>query len=174
MPQNDLEIRVENLETTIAGLAGLPPQVRELSTQFLQLREDVRADISSVRVEVGELRDEMHGMRDELRGEMHGVRDELRGEMRGMRDELVGRIDGCRDELRGEMHGMHDELIGKIDSCRDELRTDMAAMHHDLAKAILDDRAQTLSLHEDLVERIKRLGEGLTSTAAAPPSDDAR
>ena len=79
---------------------------------------------------------------------MHGIRDDLRGE-----------IHGFRDELRGEMHSMHDELVGRIDSCRDELRTDMASMHHDLAKAILDTRALTLSLHEDLVERIKRLGE---------------
>lgn len=57
--------------------------------------------------------------------------------------------------------------------CGDDLRTDMASMHRELAKAILDSRALTLSLHEDLVERIKLLGEGFKA-ANAPPSDDAR
>ena len=141
MPQKDLEIRVENLEKTVAGLVGLPKQVQELSTQFQQLRKDVRADISAVRVDV-----------IGLRGEMYGIRDELRSEMRGMRDELVGKVDGCRDELRA----------------------DMTSVHHDLAKAILDTRTLTLTLHEDLVERIKLLGEGFKSAAAAPPSEDDR
>ena len=152
MPQKDLEIRVENLEKTVAGLVGLPKQVQELSTQFQQLRKDVRADISAVRVDVIGLRGEMYGIRDELRDEMHDIRDELRSEMRGMRDELVGKVDGCRDELRA----------------------DMTSVHHDLAKAILDTRTLTLTLHEDLVERIKLLGEGFKSAAAAPPSEDDR
>ena len=165
MPQSDLEIRVENLEKTVADLAGLPQQMRELSTQFLQFRQEVRADVSGVRVEVGELRTQVGGLRGEvgeLRGEVGGLRgevSELRTEVGGLRD----RVDGVRDELRGEMHGIHDEL-----------RADMASMHKDLAKAILDTRVLTLSLHEDLVDRIKLLGEGFKSAGHAPPSDAAR
>ena len=141
MPRHDLEIRVEFLEKTVASLAGLPQQVQDLSTQILQFREEVNADVSGVKAEVGDLRGEMHTLRDELRGEVHGI----------------------RDELRGEMHGI-----------RDELHADMASMHRDLAGAILASQAQTLTLHEDLVERIARLGEGLKSTGAAPAPDDAR
>lgn len=139
MSQHDLEIRMEFLEHAVAGLAGLPQQVLELATQFPQLREDVRTEISRVKRDVGE-----------LRGEMHVSRDELRGETRGIRDELVGRVDACRTELR----------------------EDMASMHHELAKLILASQAQTLSLHEDLVERIKVLGEGLNASTAPPLSSD--
>ena len=177
MPQNDLEIRMENLEQTVAGLAGLPQQVQNLSTQFLQLREEVRTEISGVRIEVAELRGEVGDLRTEvggLRDEMHGIRDELRGEMHGIRDELRGEMHGIRDELRGEMHGIRDELVGKIDGCRDELRADMASMHHDLAQVIQNNHAQTLSLHEDLVERIKLLGEGLKRPMDAPSPDNFR
>jgi len=149
MSQNDLEIRVELIEQTVTSLAGLPQQVQDLTTQFLQFREEARAGISAVGVEV-----------DELRGAMRDGHSELRGEMQSI-----------RDELRGEMRGMHDELGGRIDSCRDELRADMSSMHHDLAAAILAGQAQTRSLHEDLVERITLLGEGLKSSAAAPPPD---
>ena len=141
MPQNDLENRVEFLEKTVASLAGLPQQVQDLSTQILQFREELSADISGVTAAVGDLRGEIHGIRDELRGEMHGM----------------------RDELRGEMIGLHEEL-----------RADMASMHRDLAGAILASQAQTLTLHEELVERIALLGEGRNSTGAAPPPDDAR
>ena len=152
MPQNDLENRVEFLEKTVASLAGLPQQVQDLSTQILQFREELSADISGVTAAVGDLRGEIHGIRDELRREMHGMRDELREDMHGM-----------RDELRGEMIGLHEEL-----------RADMASMHRDLAGAILASQAQTLTLHEELVERIALLGEGRNSTGAAPPPDDAR
>ena len=158
MPQNDLEIRVEFLEKTVASLAGLPQQVQELSTQFLQLRQEVRTDISGVRLEVGGLRAEVGGLRAEVGG--------LRAEVGGLRadvGELRDRVDGVRDELRGEMHGI-----------RDELRADMASMHQDLAKAILATQAQTLSLHENLVERITLLGEGLKAPSAEPTSDDIR
>ena len=165
MPQNDLEIRVEFLEKTVASLAGLPQQVQELSTQFLQLRQEVRTDISGVRLEVGGLRAEVGGLRAEvggLRAEVGGLRAEVGG-LRADVGELRDRVDGVRDELRGEMHGI-----------RDELRADMASMHQDLAKAILATQAQTLSLHENLVERITLLGEGLKAPSAEPTSDDIR
>lgn len=149
MPQNDLEIRVEFLEKTVAGLTGLPQQVHDLSTQFLQFREEVAADISGVRVD---LRGEMRDLRDELRGEMHDI----------------------RDELRGEMHDIRDELVGRIDSCRDELREDMASMHQDLAKIIVANHTQMLTLHEHLIERITLLGDGLKATSLAPPPDGVR
>lgn len=153
MPKHDLEIRVEFLEKTVAGLGGLPQQVRDLSVQFLQLRADVTGDISTLRADVGDLRVELLGVRDGLRGEMHGLRGELRTEMHGI-----------REDLRTEMHGIREDLTGKIDGCREELRSDMASMHRELAKAILATQAQARSLHEDLVERIARLAEGRAAT----------
>ena len=178
MPQNDLEIRMENVEQTVAGLAGLPQQVQDLSTQFLQLREEVRADISGVRDEMHGLRDdlrsEMHGIRDELRGEMHDIRGDLRGEMHDIRDELRGEMHGIEDKLTVKMHEMREELVAKIDGCRDELREDMASMHRGLAQIIMANHAQTLSLHEDLVGRIKLLGEQSTRADEPRAPDDSQ
>ena len=55
MPQKALEIRVENLENTVTSLARLPQQMQDLSSQFLQLHQEVKADISGVRTDVREV-----------------------------------------------------------------------------------------------------------------------
>lgn len=110
MPQNDLEIRMENLEHTVAGLTGLPQQVENLSTRVQDLSTQVQ-DLST----------QVLQLREEVRAEVSAVRDEV--------------------------HGV-----------RDELREDMASMHRDLAAVIATNHAQTLTLHEDLVQRITLLG----------------
>ncbi|MEQ1910043.1 MAG: hypothetical protein ABMA15_14540, partial [Vicinamibacterales bacterium] len=75
-----------------------------------------------------------------------------------------------RQEMRTDISGIRGEMHG----IRDELRGAMASVHHDLAKIILASQAQTRSVHEDLVERIKLLGEGLKAPSAEPPSDGTR
>ena len=43
--EETLETRVELLESTVAGLSQLPEQLDKLSSQFVQLRTEVREDI---------------------------------------------------------------------------------------------------------------------------------
>ena len=121
--------------------------MQDLSSQFLQLRQEVKADISGVRLEVGEVRAEVH----ELRADVGG----LRTEVGGLREDVTG--------LRGEMY-----------SIRDELRVDMASMHKDLATAIIANGDEMRALHEAAIERIKLLGEAIRPAANASPPDNSR
>lgn len=103
MTKDNLEIRVHNLENTVGGLSGLPQQFASLASQFVQLRQDVRSDISAIRGGVEELRVEMSTLTGGLRGEMSTLASELRGEMRTL-----------GSELRGEMTSMHHDLARAI------------------------------------------------------------
>ena len=155
MPQHSLEKRMDNLEKTVAGLAALPAQMRDLSSQFLQLRQDVRTDISALDLRV----DGIAGDVREMRGEIREVRGEV-GELRGEVGELRGEVGGLRGEVgaqHGELHAVRNELH----AVRDELRADMAAMHTELAGAILANGVEMRTLHEDLVTRITLLGEAI-------------
>ena len=155
MPQHILEKRMENLEKTVAGLVELPAQMRDLSSQFLQLRQDVRADISALDLRV----DGLAGDVREMRGEIREVRGEV-GELRGEVGELRGEVGGLRSEV-GELRGEVGAQNGELHAVRDELRADMAAMHTELAGAILANGVEMRTLHEDLVKRITLLGEAI-------------
>jgi hypothetical protein len=50
-----------------------------------------------------------------------------------------------------------------------DLRTEMASMHRELANAIVANGVQMRTLHEDLLERIKLLGESRHPVAKTPP-----
>jgi hypothetical protein len=175
MTQKNLTIRVENLESAVVELVRLPRQIEDLSSQFLQLREDVREEISGVH-------SAMSTMCDELRGEVTTTRNELRREMTTMQDALRGEMTTMQHALRGEITTMRDELRGEITTMRDELRGDVEQVQMELAGSILSTEkrlsTQTRSLHEDLVQRIALIGEarpvvegsGATSPVRPPRS----
>ena len=148
MTQKSLTIRVENLESAVSELARLPRQMEDLSSQFLQLREDVREEISGVHGAMATMRDELRAevttTRNELRGEMTMTRDALRGEMTTMRDVLRGEMTTTRDVLRGEMTTMREELCGEMTSMRDELRGELGQVQMELAGALLSTEKKLL------------------------------
>lgn len=51
-------------------------------------------------------RDDLKGLRGELRGEIQGLRGEVRSEIQGLRGEV--------NELRGEMHGFRVEITERV------------------------------------------------------------
>lgn len=142
--QKTLEIRVGQVEDALVGLSGVRERVEELGVQFVQLRDDVRREVSSIR------------------GEVSAKADELRGEMTAMRETLRGETSTMREELRGEMGTM-----------REELRDEMSDMHKDLARAILssEDRviAQMRVLHEEVVTRVTLIGESMRDASVRSP-----
>ena len=96
MTQKNLTIRVEKLESAVAELARLPRQMEGLSSQFLQLREDVREEISGVR------------------GEMATMRDQLRGDVGNVQMELAGAILSTEKRLSTDMRSLHEDLVHRI------------------------------------------------------------
>jgi chromosome segregation ATPase len=150
MTENNLEIRVDNLEAAYARLAGLPGRVTELSVQILQLRDEMRVGFSDVRSELSgglvHVHQEMGSLRTELRGEI----GELRGDVGALRGE-VGELRGDMGELRGD--------VGTLKRETTLIRDDMAAMHKELAGAIVATGNEMRVLHEDVTSRITQLGD---------------
>ena len=122
MPTAKLLTRLEILEQRVTVLEWLPAKVDALAAQIVQLRDEMRAEFSAIRVE----------MRTGDLATQASLREEIRAG-----DEETRRV--LREEIRASENLMR-ELIGET-------------------------RAHMLVLHEDLVERIKRIGEALAPAA---------
>ncbi len=75
MAQETLDKRVERLEMTVDGLAGLPERMTAVEGQILLLRDEMRGEFSAIRAE-------MKAQGEELRGEVraHGETLKAHGE----------------------------------------------------------------------------------------------
>ena len=135
--------RLAILEVKVSALEALPARIDALTVQIGEQREALDRAVSA-------LRGEIVSCREDLRQEIVGVRDELRQEIAGVRDELRQEIVGFRDELRQEITGVHEGLRQLMHSLNAETRTHM------------------LVLHEEVLERIKLIGEG-PSARKRPP-----
>src|SRR5438552_3206428 len=92
MASDAIAKRLEIVEMTVEGLAGLPAQVASLDTrvgslelQFLQFRQEVHGEFSALRTDV---RDEFSALRTEIRA----GDEETRAEMRALHEETLDRI----------------------------------------------------------------------------------
>jgi hypothetical protein len=83
----------------------------------------MQSNITELGEKIDGLRDEMNGLRDEVRGEISGLRTEVRAEISGLRDEFRAEISGLRDEVHGEISGLRTEVRGEISGLRTELET---------------------------------------------------
>jgi hypothetical protein len=93
--------------------------------------EALPARIDALTVQIGEQREALDRAVSALCGQIASCRDDLRQEIAGVRDDLRQEILGIRDELRQLMHSLNSET-----------------------------RTHMLVLHEEVLERIKRVGEG--------------
>ena len=110
-------------------MLGWRRDVRDIETS--EAIESLRGDIRRVEVtlssEIGKLRTEMLTREDlasgltSVRSEMGAMRDELRSEM-STRKDLASGLTSVRDELRAEMGAMREELRADMRAMRDELR----------------------------------------------------
>jgi hypothetical protein len=153
--------RVENLEKTVTALARLPGEVSQLSlrvgtmeSQIVQLRTEMKDEFSAVR-------GELVAMRGELRGELDehwGVLAELRGGLAEVRGGLA--------EGRVELADTRDNLLGVIESGSqatqqmfNEVREDIRTFRQETNSRFDGLGTQMRVLHEDVIERISRLGD---------------
>jgi len=79
-------------------------------TTDLATQQDIHANTTLLRADMGELRAELTGDMTELRGEMAELRAELKGEMAELRGELKGEA----AELRGEMAELRGDLKAEV------------------------------------------------------------
>ena len=148
--------RVEKLEKTVAALTGVPGEVSQLSSrvgtmesQIVQLRTEMKDEFSAVRRELAAMR----GDQTELRGELH----EHGGGLAELRSGLA--------ELRGDLAETRDNLLGVIESGSqasqqmfEEVREDIRVFRQETYLRFDGLSTQMRVLHEDVIDRISRLG----------------
>ena len=115
MRTKTLEVRVEFLESAVAGLVDVPRQIQALSAQILQVRGDLRDGLSAVRGETREmaetLRDEMREMSETLRAD---VRQDLGNEIDRLDMTLRAEIRSVEANLATHMRVLHEEVLDRI------------------------------------------------------------
>jgi hypothetical protein len=135
--------RLEFLEQRVTVLETLPAKIDALADQIVQLRGEMRSEFSALRAE-------MRGGDDVVR---EGVRDEIRAGDEETRRVLREEIRAGDEETRRQMREINDETRREMRQLNDETRQLMVDLN-------AETRTHMLVLHEDLVERIKRIGEG--------------
>jgi len=126
MTEHWTDDRMDDLAQRVdSGFASVDNRFTELHEDNRQLRREMIALRSELRVDNAKLETELRTggetQASELRSEMGALAQELRGEMKELREELCGEMKGLREELRGEMK---------------ELSQDLRAEMHDRFKAI--------------------------------------
>ena len=110
--------RVRILEQKVGSLAELPARVASVELQISQFREEVRAEFSATRSEMGEcegrLRVEIHGTADRLRSEMRECEGRLRAEMREGAEQLRAEMRSLNQETLTQMRVLHEDVIARI------------------------------------------------------------
>lgn len=149
MAHDSVMERVGRLEKTVAALTGLPGEVSQLSRR------------------VGTMESQIVQLRTEMKDEFFAVRRELAA-MRGEQTELRGELDehgGGLAELRGDLAETRDNLLGVIErgsqatqEMFDEVREDIRAFRQETNSRFDGLSTQMRVLHEDVIERISRLG----------------
>jgi len=91
---------VETKSNEMQDLSDLANRVTSLEVQFVQLRDEMRAEFSAVRAEIREgdeetrrtLREEIRAGDEETRRLMYSLHDEAMAQMRVLHEDLVERI----------------------------------------------------------------------------------
>ena len=104
MAAQTLVTRVDALETRVTRLEELPARVDALTSQVLQLRDEMRAEFSAVRNEI-RAGDEntCRTLRDEIRAGDENTCQTLRDEIRA-----------GDEETRRQMRVLHEDLVGRL------------------------------------------------------------
>ena len=121
--------------------AGCDPQLAKAIV--LTIEEAVtggvstKADITSVKADIADLKTELKGdiadLKTELKGDIAEVKAELKGDIADLRTELKGDIADLRTELKGDIYDLRTELKGDNANLRTELKGDIADVKIDIA-----------------------------------------
>jgi len=128
------------------GRSGRRIDVMERRMEAWEARFD--AAVGSLTAHISRLGERMGVEFSAIRGEMRAGDEALRGELADLRSETRAGHDALRGDLRSEIRAGDEALRGELADLR-------ADMH------IGDDETRHLMrvLHEDVIERIARLGE---------------
>ncbi|MBW7942760.1 MAG: hypothetical protein H3C64_10320 [Candidatus Kuenenia stuttgartiensis] len=100
-------------ERTVEILAKIEEVRKRQEDDFRYLVQKIDTDISSIRSEMGQLRNEIKGETESLRGEIGSLRGEIKGETESLRGEigsLRGEIGSLRNDI-GQLNQRIDTII---------------------------------------------------------------
>jgi hypothetical protein len=135
MDETSLADRVKILEQRVQATSTLPDRMTSVELQIVQLRDEMRLGFSAIPGEIGILA-------ETLRTEMGSSVEALRGGMGTLAETLRGEIASSAETLRGEMGSLAETLRGEIREGDAETRRYMRI------------------LHEEVIQRIATLQEG--------------
>jgi hypothetical protein len=92
MAESSLTERVDILEQIVAKLSDLPDRAGGLEQQFVQFRQETRAEFSGVRDEFAAVRQEMREEFSAVRAEIRAGDEETRRFMRVLHEDVIDRI----------------------------------------------------------------------------------
>jgi phosphoglycerate-specific signal transduction histidine kinase len=140
-------------------LRELPRQVAELTSQIVQLREDMHSEFSATREEF-RAADEtiVRSLREDIRAGDEETRSVLRGEIRAGDEET-------RSVLREEIRAGDEETRSVL---REEIRAGDEETRSVLREEVRETQTLMRVLHEDVIGRISLLQEH--SAHATPPA----
>jgi hypothetical protein len=155
--------RVESLEKTTEALRELPARVTRLEVrvtaveeQVVQLRGEVRDGFSAVLDVIDASSLATQRMFDETRASIDASRAETK---EGLAD--------LRTEMRTEFGAVHSQFANvraensqEVANVRAETRQEFAKVRAEMSEGFTNVRTEMRVLHEDLVERLARIGEG--------------
>jgi hypothetical protein len=156
MAQESLETRVDMLERQVEILEQLPARVTALELQFVQLRDEMRAEFSATRAEAHTLNEETRrGLRDEIRAGDEETRRVLREEIRAG-DEETRRV--LREEIRAGDEETRRVLREEIRAGDEETRR---VLRGEIRAGDEETRRYMRVLHEEVIDRLRTIGESL-------------
>ncbi|MGE5591304.1 MAG: hypothetical protein ACM3ZA_11925 [Bacillota bacterium] len=117
--QHDFKAFGEGLDFVKLGVADLQQRMGRLESGFE--RHELR--LGALEQNVGDLRDEMSTMREELRAEMRAGQEQLRAEMRAGQEQLRAEMRAGQEQLRAEVSTMRDDIRSEIHTLRNDVNT---------------------------------------------------
>ena len=107
-----------------------------------ELREEMHAGFMGLQKQIGDVRAEIGSVRAELGKEIGSVRSELNEEIGSLRTELGKEIGSLRTELGKEIGSVRTELGKEIGSVRTELGKEIGSVRTELGKEIAEVRKE--------------------------------
>jgi environmental stress-induced protein Ves len=118
MADADLERRVRILEAKMDELRDVPGRLTSVELQIVQLRGEMHSGFSAVQTQMQALNDqtrtEMLRLNAETRGEMVRLNADTRGEMVRLNAETREEMVRLNDETRTHMRALHEDVIARI------------------------------------------------------------
>jgi hypothetical protein len=164
MADVDFLRRIEMLESTVESLRALPGEMRQLGgrvdrleSQFVQLRTEMRDEFSAIRRDMA-TKEDLAAMASKADLAAFATKADLAA--------FATKADLAAFATKEDLAGMATKanLAAGLDALRNELHEDIAGAVRELSGAITETRqeivAHTRALIEDVISRIKVLGEG--------------